>query len=67
MIAANEVGHEKGFDCEDNQLIVLSRTGRQDLGRASKLALARELVRIIGESSIAARAPAAQRALAAQS
>jgi phosphopantothenoylcysteine decarboxylase/phosphopantothenate--cysteine ligase len=67
MIAANEVGHEKGFDCEDNQLIVLSRTGRQDLGRASKLALARELVRLIGESSTAARVPAAQRALALQS
>ena len=23
MIAANEVGHDKAFDCEDNQLIVL--------------------------------------------
>jgi len=69
MIAANEVGHDKGFDCEDNQLIVLSRTGRQDLGRASKLALARELIRLIAQSSAAARAPAAQRgtALAAQS
>jgi phosphopantothenoylcysteine decarboxylase / phosphopantothenate---cysteine ligase len=69
MIAANEVGHDKGFDCEDNQLVVLSRTGRQDLGRASKLALARELVGLIAQSSAAARAPAAQRgsALAAQS
>jgi len=28
MIAANEVGHDKAFDCEDNQLIVLSRGAR---------------------------------------
>ena len=27
MIAANEVGHDKAFDCEDNQLIVLGRNG----------------------------------------
>jgi len=33
MIAANEVGHDKAFDCEDNQLIVLSRNGRHELGR----------------------------------
>jgi len=32
MIAANEVGHDKAFDCEDNQLIVLSRNGRHELG-----------------------------------
>src|SRR2546430_10798230 len=36
MIAANEVGHDKAFDCEDNQLIVLSRNGRHELGRAGK-------------------------------
>src|SRR6266850_4642704 len=28
MIAANEVGHDKAFDCEDNELIVLWRAGR---------------------------------------
>lgn len=66
MIAANEVGHDKGFDCEDNQLIVLSRTGRQDLGKGSKLALARELVHIIAQASAVSRASSAQRALAAQ-
>src|ERR1700689_4862680 len=54
MIAANEVGHDKAFDCEDNQLIVLWRNGRHELGKASKLALARELVALIAESFAAA-------------
>ncbi len=64
MIAANEVGHDKAFDCEDNQLIVLWRTGRRELGRASKLALARELVGLVAESFAAARAGVAQRGTA---
>jgi len=64
MIAANEVGHDKAFDCEDNQLIVLWRTGRRELGRASKLTLARELVGLITESFAAARAGVAQRGTA---
>jgi phosphopantothenoylcysteine decarboxylase/phosphopantothenate--cysteine ligase len=55
MIAANEVGHDKAFDCEDNQLIVLWRNGRHELGKASKVALARELVALIAESFAAAR------------
>jgi phosphopantothenoylcysteine decarboxylase / phosphopantothenate---cysteine ligase len=55
MIAANEVGHDKAFDCEDNQLIVLWRNGRHDLGKASKQDLARKLVAIIAESYAAAR------------
>ncbi len=61
MIAANEVGHDKAFDCEDNQLIVLWRTGRRELGRASKLVLARQLVAMIAESHAASRAGLAQR------
>ena len=36
MIAANEVGHDKAFDCEDNQLIVLSRNARHELARAEQ-------------------------------
>ncbi|MDB6105432.1 MAG: phosphopantothenoylcysteine decarboxylase, partial [Gammaproteobacteria bacterium] len=55
MIAANEVGHDKAFDCEDNQLIVLWRAGRRDLARASKATLARQLVALITESYLAAR------------
>ena len=64
MIAANEGGHDKAFDCEDNQLIVLWRTGRRELGKASKLTLARELVGLIAESFAAARASVAQRGTA---
>jgi phosphopantothenoylcysteine decarboxylase/phosphopantothenate--cysteine ligase len=47
MIAANEVGHDKAFDCEDNELVVLSRSGRHELGKASKTELARSLVALI--------------------
>jgi phosphopantothenoylcysteine decarboxylase / phosphopantothenate---cysteine ligase len=54
MIAANEVGHDKAFDCEDNQLIVLSRTVRHDLARAGKLTLARGLIALIARE-LAAR------------
>lgn len=56
MIAANEVGHDKAFDCEDNQLIVLWRAGRRELPKASKTTLARQLVALIAESYAAARA-----------
>jgi phosphopantothenoylcysteine decarboxylase / phosphopantothenate---cysteine ligase len=60
MIAANEVGHDKAFDCEDNQLIVLSRNGRHELPRAGKLTLARGLIALI-EQDLAARAAARKR------
>ena len=50
MIAANEVGDDKAFECEDNHLIVLSRTSRHDLGRASKTALAERLIALIAEA-----------------
>ena len=63
MIAANEVGHDKAFDCEDNQLIVLSRNGRHELGRAGKLTLARGLVSLIA-GDLAARAGARTRGTA---
>ncbi len=47
MIAANEVGHSKGFDTEQNALLVLWPGGRRELPTASKCELARELTRII--------------------
>ena len=56
MIAANEVGDDKVFECEDNHLIVLWRNARRDLGQGSKLSLARELVRLIAESYAASLA-----------
>ena len=53
MIAANEVGHDKAFDCEDNQLIVLSRGARHELARAGKLTLARGLIALIAQEMVA--------------
>jgi phosphopantothenoylcysteine decarboxylase / phosphopantothenate---cysteine ligase len=55
MIAANEVGHDKAFDCEDNQLLVLWRAGRRELAKASKVTLARQLMALIAESYTTAR------------
>ena len=49
MIAANEVGADKAFDCEDNHLVVLWRAGRRELGRASKSVLAERLVALVAE------------------
>jgi phosphopantothenoylcysteine decarboxylase/phosphopantothenate--cysteine ligase len=49
MIAANEVGECKAFDCEDNALVVLWRGGRRELPSAPKLELARSLVALIVE------------------
>ena len=48
MIAANEVGTGKAFDCEDNALLVLWRGGgRAELARAPKSELAAALVALI--------------------
>jgi phosphopantothenoylcysteine decarboxylase/phosphopantothenate--cysteine ligase len=63
MIAANEVGHDKAFDCEDNQLIVLSRSGRYELARADKLTLARGLMALVAQE-LAARGEARKRGTA---
>jgi phosphopantothenoylcysteine decarboxylase/phosphopantothenate--cysteine ligase len=60
MIAANEVGHDKAFDCEDNQLVVLTRNARHELARASKLTLARGLIALIA-AELSARGSARQR------
>src|SRR5689334_7635619 len=49
MIAANEVGHDKVFEKDDNALLVLWRDGRVELPHAPKVALARDLVALISE------------------
>ncbi len=49
LIAANEVGECKAFDCEDNALVVLWSGGRAELPCAPKLELARALVALIVE------------------
>jgi len=61
MIAANEVGCCKAFDCEDNALLVLSRGGgRVELPQAPKRELATALVDLIAERLAAAPASLAR-------
>jgi phosphopantothenoylcysteine decarboxylase/phosphopantothenate--cysteine ligase len=54
MIAANEVSHTKGFDCEDNALLVLWRGGQAELPSAPKAVIARALAALIAERMAAA-------------
>ncbi|HEU5135197.1 MAG TPA: bifunctional phosphopantothenoylcysteine decarboxylase/phosphopantothenate--cysteine ligase CoaBC [Steroidobacteraceae bacterium] len=49
MIAANEVGHDKVFEKDDNALLVLWRDGRRELPHAPKVTLARDLVALVAE------------------
>lgn len=49
MIAANAVGQQQGFDCEDNALHVIWEQGEQQLALTGKAKLARQLVAIIAE------------------
>jgi phosphopantothenoylcysteine decarboxylase/phosphopantothenate--cysteine ligase len=62
MIAANEVGFTKAFDCADNELIVLWRNGRKLLPRNAKTELARELIELIATVFAERRADAARAA-----
>lgn len=56
LIAANEVGDCKGFDRDDNQVVVLWQGGgRQELGEGSKTLLARRLMALIAERYLASR------------
>ncbi len=64
MIAANEVGHAKAFDCADNELIVLWRNGRKLLPRNAKTELARELIELIAAVFAERRADADPRGAA---
>jgi phosphopantothenoylcysteine decarboxylase/phosphopantothenate--cysteine ligase len=58
MIAANEVGPAKGFDSDDNALLVLWQGGQMDLPTAPKIEIARALVALIAERMVAATHPA---------
>lgn len=55
LIAANLVGNGEGFDSCENEILLVSRDGSERLGRADKLALARQLVERIAEHYAAAR------------
>ena len=49
MIAANQVGDNLAFDCDDNALTVYWPDGKRELARATKRRLAAELVAVIAE------------------
>jgi phosphopantothenoylcysteine decarboxylase / phosphopantothenate---cysteine ligase len=49
MIAANQVGEDLAFDCEDNALTVLWPGGKSEIARAPKLDVARELIALIAK------------------
>jgi phosphopantothenoylcysteine decarboxylase/phosphopantothenate--cysteine ligase len=49
LIAANTVGAGQGFEAEDNALTLLWPGGQRELPRASKAALARELIAVIAQ------------------
>jgi phosphopantothenoylcysteine decarboxylase/phosphopantothenate--cysteine ligase len=49
LIAANEVGHDKVFDKDENSLLVLWQDGRRELPRGPKLDIARALIALILE------------------
>ena len=49
LIAANAVGAGLGFETDDNALTLLWPGGQRELPRASKAALARELIAVIAE------------------
>lgn len=48
-VAANEVGAELAFDCEDNELLLIERDGATRLPRAAKTVLADQLVAWLAE------------------
>jgi phosphopantothenoylcysteine decarboxylase/phosphopantothenate--cysteine ligase len=55
LIAANEVGHDKVFDKDENALLVLWPGGQRELPRGPKLELARALLALIAERRAATR------------
>ncbi len=60
MIVANLVGENLGFDCPDNEALVLWHGGRQPLTKCAKPELARRIIALVAERYRAADAqPAA--------
>jgi phosphopantothenoylcysteine decarboxylase/phosphopantothenate--cysteine ligase len=59
LIAANQVGDNLAFDCEDNALTVYWPGGHRELGRAPKRQLAATLVAVIAERRVAGGTAAA--------
>jgi phosphopantothenoylcysteine decarboxylase/phosphopantothenate--cysteine ligase len=61
LIAANQVGADRGFDCADNELVLFWQGGSEDLGRADKPVLARRLIARIADHYARRKPEARQR------
>jgi phosphopantothenoylcysteine decarboxylase/phosphopantothenate--cysteine ligase len=61
LIAANQVGADKGFDCDDNALTLFWADGSEDLGHAGKTVLARRLIARIAAFHAARKTKPARR------
>jgi len=60
MIVANQVGHDRGFDRDDNELSVLWENGKKDFATATKIELARDLIELVAQRFYAARGAGTQ-------
>lgn len=49
MIVANKVGDNLGFDCDDNSVVVLWRSGEKKFPTTAKSSLAVELIKLVSE------------------
>jgi phosphopantothenoylcysteine decarboxylase/phosphopantothenate--cysteine ligase len=49
MIVANKVGDNLGFDCDENSVVVLWRTGEKTFPTTAKSSLAVELIELVSE------------------
>ena len=56
LVAANAVGGGKGFEAEDNALVLIWRGGREELARDDKRVIAGRLLARVAERIEAARA-----------
>ena len=63
LIAANQVGADKGFDCDDNALTLFWADGSEDLGHAGKTVLARRLIARIAAFHAARKAKPVRRSM----
>jgi len=60
MIVANKVGDDCGFDHDDNEVSVFWSGGEQDLPRAAKIDLARQIIQLAAERYTVTRGAAGQ-------
>ena len=49
MIVANLVGDDRGFDCDENSVLVIWQDGQQSLALKSKTELAAEIIALVAE------------------